>query len=107
MESAYIPVAGRIFEITPRALTKYKREYGLGDDLPFHLEDCLEHIRDELKIALESEPTDIGRSGLTEYRSTSLIFKLVGRRVLNVRISTQYAGHRKRRGEDGRSTQGS
>jgi len=86
-------------KITPQAMRKYFEEYGLGDKVPADPEECLEHIGRELGLAMRSEPNSTGTaSGMVEYRSPSLIFKMIGSKVVNIRISLKLGRRRIDRG---------
>lgn len=85
---AYIRVHGRIYTLTPKALANYFREYGLDRGVPHGLDECVEHIAGEMEIALSRERKAVGiRGRLSQYESPGLIFKLVGSKVVNIRIS--------------------
>jgi len=85
---AYIRVLGRVYALMPKALTNYLCEYGLSPEVPYELDECLNHIAGEMEIALSREGKPVGiRGQLFQYESSSLIFKLSGSKVMNIRIS--------------------
>ena len=95
---AYITVRGRVYKLTPNALRSYFREYELDRGLACGFNDCLEHIAQEMEVALEGKPRAIGiRGRLFQYESQSLLFKLVGSKVMNIRINLK-TGERINRG---------
>tara|TARA_B100000949_G_C14232057_1_gene429414 strand:- start:546 stop:944 length:399 start_codon:yes stop_codon:yes gene_type:complete len=90
-EEILIRVNGRIFKLTKRAIKSYAEEYGFGEDVPFILSDCLDHISNEFEEALKSDSKPIGLRGrMVRMTSPSLIFKLVGSKIVSIRISLKY-----------------
>jgi hypothetical protein len=80
-----------VVKVTPQALQKYFREYGLDDGVPAHCEVSIRHLAQELEVALQSEPKSIGVSGrMFQYQSPSLNFRMVGSKVVNIRINLKY-----------------
>lgn len=87
----YVKAGGRVYKITPQAVEKYFREYGLDECLPSEREISIGHLVEELEIALQSEPVSVGVSGrMVQYHSPSLNFKMVGSKIVNIRISLRY-----------------
>jgi len=85
---AYIKVLGRVYKVTPNALRNYFGEYELGGDLFYGFNDCLEHIAQEMEVALGRKPKPVGARGrILQYESQCLLFKLIGSRIMNIRIS--------------------
>ena len=84
----YIRVHGRLYALMPKALANYFREYGLNSGVPYKLDECLNHIAGEMEVALSRNGKPVGiRGQLFQYESSSLLFKLSGSKVMNVRIS--------------------
>ena len=87
----YIKIDGRIFKLLPQALKSYATEFGLVELDPLDFQECLRHIVGELRLALRTVPKVVGtRRRLSQYESPSMIFKLVGSKVVNMRISLKY-----------------
>ena len=85
---AYVKVHGRVYKLMPNALRSYFHEYGLDGDSTYGYNDCLEHIAREMEVALARKAKPVGiRGRLFQYESPSLLFKLVGSKVMNIRIS--------------------
>ncbi|MDA0838936.1 MAG: hypothetical protein O2857_14240 [Planctomycetota bacterium] len=93
---------GRIFKLTPKALRTYANEYGLGSDMPFDLDECVDHIEMELEEALKGDAKPAyTRSRMIALESPSLVFKLVGSKIMNIRISLKYSSRDATKGKDG------
>jgi len=87
----YVKAAGRVYKVTPQAVEKYFREYGLDERVASDREVSIRHLAEELEIALQSEPVSVGVSGrMVQYHSPSLNFKMVGSKIVNIRISLRY-----------------
>lgn len=84
----YIRVRGRIYKLMPKALTNYMGEYGLKEGVSYGFGECLDHIASEMAIALSRKRKPVGIRGLLfQYESPSLLFKVIGSKVVNIRIS--------------------
>ena len=84
----YIRAHGRVYALMPKALANYFREYGLNPRVPYEFDECLNHIAGEMEIALSRNGKPVGiRGQVFQYESPSLLFKLSGSRVMNIRIS--------------------
>jgi len=93
---------GRVFKVTPKAMRTYANEYGLGGDMPFDLEQCLDHIEMALEEALKGTPKPAyTRSRMVALESPSLVFKMVGSKIMNIRISLKYSSRDATKGKDG------
>lgn len=91
-ETALLRVQGRIYQITAGALRSYLKEYGFCHAAPCDYEECLGHIEGELEVALATRPQAVGTRGrILQYDSPSLAFKLIGSRIVGIRISLKYA----------------
>lgn len=56
--------------------------------MTFSLDDCLEHIAEELEDALGGKAITTGRRGLVlQYESRDLMFRLIGSRIMSIRVS--------------------
>jgi hypothetical protein len=92
---------GRVFKVTPKAMRTYVNEYGLGGDMPFDLAQCLDHIQMELEEALKGSPKPAyTRSRMIALESPSLVFKMVGSKIMNIRISLKYSSRDATKGKD-------
>ena len=90
-DHVHVKIGDRTFALTPKAFKSYTDDYGLGDGIPFDMDACLEHIVEELKIALKDKPVSLSkRRPLVRIQSGNLIFKLKGNYVTSIRISLSY-----------------
>ena len=93
-EKIYLKANGRTLWLTNKAVQSYMGEYGfnLGNTGLWDAPTCYRHIIGELEDALESEPKPVGtRTTMIRIDSENLIFKLIGSKITNIRISLRYS----------------
>lgn len=90
-EPLLIRVNGKIYLLTAKALQSYLADYGFEDPDEKTKQECIEHIVSELRVALSRPGKCIGRRArIVQHDSPSLVFKLIGSKIVGLRISLKY-----------------
>tara|TARA_Y100000780_G_scaffold134019_1_gene120600 strand:+ start:79 stop:492 length:414 start_codon:yes stop_codon:yes gene_type:complete len=95
-EPVFVRIRGRIIKLTEKAIRGYLNEYGLDESIPFEFTECIDHMRSELEVAMQSTPIPVSRrTAAVRLHSHSLIFTMIGSSVMGVRISLKYSSREK------------